>query len=367
MGLGLGAPIVRRPAAAPSTMPGSDIEGGPAREAVAGPLPLARRAPAAEAEEDPPEPTVDVQRAGLAAPIGEPAPRGDSAPAARPRMPVAPVEHVLTQRAKEQAPSAAPAKLVGRRPLQLAVQRAPIAPQPDSEHAAAAGERDAPAAAGTSADRVPIHRGPEAADLASALDARAFTHRGEIYLPDSHGPLSEPPARALLAHELTHVAQQRTYGGNLPAEDTAAGQQLETHARAAEASGQPMLPVIHGRSTRRTQAAGLGAPLQGSPASSVPAPPAAQSTAHSRLAADARGSLIDALEPPSRGFPQPQRAAEDAGTPPATAATPTPTAAGKRSEEELEELARQLYGRIGLRLRHDLLAERERVGLAVDL
>ena len=32
-----------------------------------------------------------------------------------------------------------------------------------------------------------IHRGPEAADVAGALDARAFTRGTDIYLPQSHG------------------------------------------------------------------------------------------------------------------------------------------------------------------------------------
>lgn len=40
---------------------------------------------------------------------------------------------------------------------------------------------------------------------------------------------------------------------------------------------------------------------------------------------------------------------------------------GKKSEIELEELAGQLYGRISRRLRRELLVDRERAGLMVDL
>jgi hypothetical protein len=39
----------------------------------------------------------------------------------------------------------------------------------------------------------------------------------------------------------------------------------------------------------------------------------------------------------------------------------------QHSEEELEDLAHQLYGRIGRRLRRELLVDRERIGLALDL
>jgi hypothetical protein len=42
---------------------------------------------------------------------------------------------------------------------------------------------------------------------ARALGAAAFTHDGVVYLPDRHGPPGAPAVRALLAHELPHVAQ----------------------------------------------------------------------------------------------------------------------------------------------------------------
>jgi hypothetical protein len=37
------------------------------------------------------------------------------------------------------------------------------------------------------------------------------------------------------------------------------------------------------------------------------------------------------------------------------------------SEPELEDLAHKLYARIGRRLRRELLVDRERAGLAIDL
>ena len=49
-------------------------------------------------------------------------------------------------------------------------------------------------------------------------------------------------------------------------------------------------------------------------------------------------------------------------------ATPTaPKSARPSSDAELEELAGQLYGRISRRLRRELLVDRERAGVMVDL
>jgi hypothetical protein len=43
------------------------------------------------------------------------------------------------------------------------------------------------------------------------------------------------------------------------------------------------------------------------------------------------------------------------------------TASRAYSEPELEDLAHQLYGRIGRMLRRELLVDRERAGLAMDI
>jgi Domain of unknown function (DUF4157) len=253
--------------------------------------------------------------------------------------------------------------LIGARSLRTMVRRAarnaasPASTELQEGRAGAMPAGGAPAELDTQGVRV--HRGPEAAEMAGALDARAFTHQGEIYLPAAHGPLGAPPARALLAHELTHVAQQRTFGADLPHEDTAVGRQLEAQARAAEAGGRLPLAARPERPAQPaapslTPAAGLGAPIDRR-ADERPA---------DRRQPDATATVPqgDMVEVPPVALPSAQRAADDAATPPAATTGPA-----KRSEEELEELARQLYGRIGLRLRHDLLMERERVGLGVDL
>jgi hypothetical protein len=84
---------------------------------------------------------------------------------------------------------------------------------------------------GVDVSNVPIHRGPEASSRARSLGAWAFTHRERVFLPAEHGSLQEPTGRALLAHELTHVVQQRTLGSSLPTESSPHGQALEDAAR----------------------------------------------------------------------------------------------------------------------------------------
>jgi hypothetical protein len=178
--------------------------------------------------------------------------------------------------------------------------------------------------------------------MAGALDARAFTHGGEVYLPSSHGPLSGQAASSLLAHELTHVVQQRRLGPDLPSEATAHGRELEAQAVAAE-RGQP-LPLA----SRPAPADTADQPA----ASSAPTPqmaPASE-TATVNLA------TFDAPPPPQRA--RFSSTTSDNGPSPARES---------RSEMDLDELAQRLYSRIDRRLRRDLLDERERSGSLVDL
>ncbi|WP_433231039.1 DUF4157 domain-containing protein [Micromonospora sp. CA-248260] len=81
---------------------------------------------------------------------------------------------------------------------------------------------------------VPVWRGAAATEVVQQAGARAATRGGEVLLPASAGPLDAPPARALLAHELAHVVQQRAFGATPPAESTGTGRDLEARALAAE-------------------------------------------------------------------------------------------------------------------------------------
>jgi hypothetical protein len=56
--------------------------------------------------------------------------------------------------------------------------------------------------------RVRIHHGPEAHALARGLDALAFTHRNHVYFGRGMYDAAGASGSRLLAHELTHVAQQ---------------------------------------------------------------------------------------------------------------------------------------------------------------
>jgi len=243
-------------------------------------------------------------------------------------------------------PSSAP--LVSAQTPRARVQRAPTTlavHRPDDGHDHGGAE---PTTASRSADGpITVHRGADAAEMATALDARSFTHAGEIYLPASHGPLTSGAGRSLLAHELTHVTQQRRMGGGLPQEETPRGQSLEADAVRAERSGTLPLAV----------------------------PPAAPLTA-------AVDGPTDVSEKPQRA-PLAASGAEDTTTVHLASSVQRAPAIGgmggmqggdhhergrkRHSEQELEELARQLYARIGRRLRRELLDDRERAGLAVDL
>jgi hypothetical protein len=79
-----------------------------------------------------------------------------------------------------------------------------------------------------------VRRDPEASRVSARIGARAYTRAGEVFVPHEAGPLDGPETRALLAHELTHVVQQRVYGAALPAPTTAGGRRLEAEARAVE-------------------------------------------------------------------------------------------------------------------------------------
>ncbi|MFI6821619.1 DUF4157 domain-containing protein [Micromonospora sp. NPDC050187] len=87
---------------------------------------------------------------------------------------------------------------------------------------------------GVDVSDVPVRRGPAATALVRQAGARAATRGGEVLLPAEVGPLDAPPVRALLAHELAHVVQQRVLGATPPAESTGAGRDLEARALAAE-------------------------------------------------------------------------------------------------------------------------------------
>lgn len=65
---------------------------------------------------------------------------------------------------------------------------------------------------GTPMDAVRVHTGPQAAASARAMGASAYTHGNEVVFGAGAYDPQSAPGRSLLAHELTHVAQQRRAG-----------------------------------------------------------------------------------------------------------------------------------------------------------
>jgi hypothetical protein len=97
---------------------------------------------------------------------------------------------------------------------------------------------------GVDVSDVKVHRGPQVSTEARGLGAVAFARDQEVFLPPEAGPIDEPATLGLLAHELTHVVQQRTLGG-APREGTKQAERLEVEARTAERyfRGDPGAPV----------------------------------------------------------------------------------------------------------------------------
>jgi hypothetical protein len=236
----------------------------------------------------------------------------------------------------------AAAPIVSAQPLRARVQRAPLTlPQHAGDGSGAGATGPAAAGPATSGGPVKIHRDGEAGQTSSALEARSFTHGGEIFLPASHGPLTSGTGKALLAHELTHVTQQRRLGSSLPAEHTPHGKSLEAEAVAAERSPDMSLakPSSGGAAATATLSS-TGADVPSTAPTTQPAPQRA----------------------PADGSPAPRTQGSKAGSSGASGSS-----GQAHSEQELEVLAHQLYQRIGRHLRRELLVDRERVGFALDL
>jgi len=83
---------------------------------------------------------------------------------------------------------------------------------------------------GADVSDVTVRRGSDITALTHRLGARGFTEDRVVYVPDDVGALDSSAAAPLLAHELTHVVQQRVFGAALPDRNTHLGRQLEEDA-----------------------------------------------------------------------------------------------------------------------------------------
>jgi hypothetical protein len=212
-------------------------------------------------------------------------------------------------------------------------------------------------------------------------------------IPRRAGSLDSGPGEALLAHELTHVAQ-RSRLGSLPPESTRAGQLLEGEATAVEmtlatgASPGPSPLGPPGGGTGRSSGApgtvpaaapALALPLV-TPTPSAPDTDALAATILEKMSAlstpGAMSGSTEVYTSPWSPSPAPvaigpvQRAPESTASidgPPAPAAAPLEDGSMARpSDEDLSNLSRWLYPLIKYRLKGELREDRERTGLLTN-
>jgi hypothetical protein len=211
----------------------------------AAPRPPARRTSPADGT-PPRRPLRPRGRLGLGAPLqpgpadpdpdAEPAPpRATAAPAGIPALPPGPPPGGRSQAGPSQAglpeaqlPHAGPPRTVP----------APTAASPPPALA-----REVGAASGVDLDGVLVHRGPDVDRRAEQLGAAAFAVDDAVHLGSAAGPDDGAAARALLAHELTHIAQQRKLGQAIPDEASPAGADLEAEAIAVEQAVRDSRPL----------------------------------------------------------------------------------------------------------------------------
>ncbi len=113
---------------------------------------------------------------------------------------------------------------------------------------------------GTDFSDVRVHTGTSAAASARAVDAHAYTVGNEIVLGDGHGSGAGSHERTL-AHELTHVVQQRSgpVDGTPAAGGISVSDPSDRFERAAEATADA---VLAGGRTPDASAAGGGSAVQ---------------------------------------------------------------------------------------------------------
>jgi hypothetical protein len=247
---------------------------------------------------------------------------------------------------------------------------------------------------------VPLDRSPEGASEARRIQSRAFTSNRAVVIPPDAGSLETGAGAALLAHELTHVAQRARFGPNLPDESSPAGRLMEVEALSAELAlaPAPLPPLEWSHPGSRPSGAGLaGGNITSMPVAAVTASgpdvdtlaasilsristlttPAPMDTTTQVFAAPWSASPAPNPAPAPAPAPAPPVAVQRADPLPAPAGAPSAPAAStpdgqqspfsnRPSEQELNDLSRWLYPLIKYRLKGDLREDRERAGLLTD-
>jgi len=162
---------------------------------------------------------------------------------------------------------------------------------------------------------VRVHTDAEAAESASAVNALAYTvGRDVVFGAGQYAPRTQTGQR-LMAHELSHVIQQRSIGGS---SRFAIGPEDDVHERAADRQAQR---VVGGGQVENVTGPAIAPALQRQP----PAPRAEETRKPA-------GEKVVVTQPPAQKIPAPQVEAAkktDARKPPAAeAAKPTPEKKG---------------------------------------
>ncbi len=106
---------------------------------------------------------------------------------------------------------------------------------------------------GTDLSGIRVHADQGAGALARSVDAAAFTHGNDIYFaPGAYQPGS-PGGQRMLAHELSHVAQQRSGADSGGSGSLTVGKADDPAEAAADQSADRAMAAL-----RRTPAAGAG-------------------------------------------------------------------------------------------------------------
>jgi hypothetical protein len=239
----------------------------------------------------------------------------------------------------------------------------------------------------TDISNVPVRRGSAVSRDAHYLGARGYTEAGVVHLPDEVGALDGHDAAPLLAHELTHAAQQRRFGAALPTPETAHGAQLESDAVAVEnwvaggAITEP--PPVRGH-LDQTQLASVDLRALWTDADDMPVLDARREAGTEIEITDEDRQLPDVSAGGLMGMYQDLVDGWDFSK--QTTAEKKPATAKKTLDElcdaiadnpprrwldlddidHFDEIANRLYNHLLSRLRFDVLVERERSGTLMD-
>jgi hypothetical protein len=266
---------------------------------------------------------------------------GPAADAVAPRRLVRPVFVEAAEPPEVASPTTAarPGAGAARTHPPLSDTRRPV--EPSSTPPPAGLTRDVGVATGVGLDHVVVHRGPDVDRQAGGLDAAAFAGDDRVHLGSAAGSDSGPEARALIAHELVHIAQQRRSGGTVPDETSAEGVRLEAEAVAVEQAvresrplpsliAPPSRSIAENRAveTRPTETRPVGLPA-GAPSHPASAGPVPQG---GLVRGRVQRRPLDLGHAPARSAPAPAAAT---ATP--AAATPSPAAAPAPEPPTLQE------------------------------